>query len=278
MKIYDFDEKFHDYARTWMALHPGLKENQVEESYNEIMRSWLEAPATWLGGETPGRYFDRYDDPKDLMKLLEEYDKRGMDLPEPLYARIVAVGEPCVPRLTHFVRDRERSGGLRASALAMLRDIGSESSRELYIDLIAGARDDEFEAELTDMAGDALMAMKYDAGVVDALLARYDAATPNSKMTILDVCTNYASGDDRVLELCVKCLREDSENRALAAALLGQLGDPRAVEPLRAQLDSVDLNYFTYREIRFAIEELGEDAGPERDFSGDPDYEALRNL
>ena len=62
------------------------------------------------------------------------------------------------------------------------------------------------------------------------------------------------------------------------AALLGQLGDPRAVEPLRAQLDSADLNYFTYREIRFAIEELGEDAGPERDFSGDPDYEALRNL
>ena len=31
MKIYDFDEKFYDYARTWLALHPGLNEQQVEE-------------------------------------------------------------------------------------------------------------------------------------------------------------------------------------------------------------------------------------------------------
>ena len=30
MKIYDFDEKFYDYARTWVALHPGLTEQQIE--------------------------------------------------------------------------------------------------------------------------------------------------------------------------------------------------------------------------------------------------------
>ena len=68
MKIYDFDEKFAEYARRWISLHPGLKPDQVEESYNEIMRAWLNAPATWLGGATPGSYFERYDDPKDLMK------------------------------------------------------------------------------------------------------------------------------------------------------------------------------------------------------------------
>jgi len=25
MKIYDFDAKFFEYARTWMALHPGVR-------------------------------------------------------------------------------------------------------------------------------------------------------------------------------------------------------------------------------------------------------------
>ena len=72
MKIYDFDSKFFDYARTWMALHPGLKENEVEQKYNEMMLSWLNAPAQWLNGEKPGEYFNRYSDPKDLIKLMEE--------------------------------------------------------------------------------------------------------------------------------------------------------------------------------------------------------------
>ena len=54
MKIHDFDEKFYDYVRTWMALHPGLNERQIEESYNEMMTSWLNATATWLNGEKPG--------------------------------------------------------------------------------------------------------------------------------------------------------------------------------------------------------------------------------
>ena len=60
MKIYDFDAKFFEYAQTWMALHPGLTEKQAEESYNEIMLNFLNAPAKWLDGQKPGEYFQRY--------------------------------------------------------------------------------------------------------------------------------------------------------------------------------------------------------------------------
>ena len=38
------------------------------------------------------------------------------------------------------------------------------------------------------------------------------------------------------------------------------------------------LTYFDYIEIRNAIEELGGDAGEERTFYGDPDFEAMRNI
>ena len=89
MKIYDFDEKFFEYVRTWIALHPGMSEKQIEASYNEMMENWLNAPAKWLDGQTPATYFDRYSEPKDLMKLVEEYDKRDIGLPEPLFSRIV---------------------------------------------------------------------------------------------------------------------------------------------------------------------------------------------
>ena len=60
-------------------------------------------------------------------------------------------------------------------------------------------------------------------------------------------------------------------------AVLGEIGDPSAIGPLREMLESAELSYGAYLEIRNAIEMLGEDAGPERDFTGDPDYEALRN-
>ena len=39
-----------------------------------------------------------------------------------------------------------------------------------------------------------------------------------------------------------------------------------------------DLTYFDYLALRDAVESLGGDAGEERTFYGDPDYEALRNL
>jgi len=120
MKIYDFDAKFFDYARTWMAMHPGMTEKQVEESYNEIMLNWLNAPAKWLDGEKPGEYFLRYSEPRDLIKLLEEYNKRDIGLPEPLYSRVVSVGQPCVPGLMRIVSDVDRSESLRATALALL--------------------------------------------------------------------------------------------------------------------------------------------------------------
>ena len=33
----DFDAKFFEFARKWVAAHPGLTEQQVEDSYNRIM-------------------------------------------------------------------------------------------------------------------------------------------------------------------------------------------------------------------------------------------------
>lgn len=272
MKIYDFDEKFFDYVRTWMALHPGLKEAEIEERYNEMMRGWLSAPAQWLNGEKPGEYFNRYSDPKDLMKLLEEYLKRHIGLPEPLYRRIVERGEVCAPALVRMAEDPDRSEALRATALALLRDIDDGAPLDLYLDLVCRCKE---KNELSDMAADALSDRGDD--IVEALLSRYDAATEYGQLLILDICANHP-GDPRICELLLQKLRNRPEARALYAALLGKLGDPRAIEPMRALLNLTDLSYLDYIELRSAIEQLGGDAGEERTFNGDPDFEALRNL
>ena len=273
MKIYDFDEKFYDYARTWMAIHPGLSEKQVEEHYNEMMLGWLNAPAKWLNGEKPGEYFNRYSDPRDLMKLLEEYDKRDIGLPEPLYSRVVAVGEPCVESLTRLAANAERSETLRGTAMALLRDIGNGAGRELFIDLVCEC---EEPGELTDLAAD-ILNESGDASLVEPLLARYDGAPEAARALILDICSNFP-GDERIFNCLVEKLRNCPDERALYASLLGKLGDPRAIEALRPFLDAQDIGYLDYIEVRDAIEQLGGDVGEERAFYGDPDYEAMRGM
>ncbi len=272
MKIYDFDAKFFDYARTWMALHPGLKEDEVEQKYNEMMLSWLNAPAQWLGGEKPGEYFNRYTEPRDLIKLLEEYMKRDIGLPEPLYSRIVAMGDACAPYLVNIVRGAHNSDKLRGTALAMLGDMENALPRALCIDLICQS---ESEQDLGDLAADALK--QTDESVVDQLMDRYDGATGYGRMTILDVCSKYPV-NERAYAAMVKSLMTEHAMRGYYAGLLADYGDARALEPLMKAQQLVDLNYLDYIEVRNAIEALGGDPGEERTFNGDPAYEALRNM
>ena len=272
MKIYDFDEKFYDYARAWVAMRPGLTERQIEDSYNEMMINWLNAPATWLNGEKPGEYFNRYSEEKDLIKLLEEYDKRSIGLPEPLYSRIVAVGDTCVAALTRIAGDPDKKESLRGTAIALLRDIGTDAPRQLFIDMVASCKEPD---ELSNMAAEALAAGS--AEVVGPLLERYDAAPELAQSLILEICVNFP-GDERVFAHLTDKLRNRPEQRALYASYLGKLGDARAIEVMRPFLQAQDVGYLDYIELRNAIEQLGGDPGEERAFYGDPDFEAMRGM
>lgn len=272
MKIYDFDEKFFDYARTWIALHPGLSEKQIEDSYNEMMLSWLNAPAKWLDGATPGAYFERYSEPRDLMKLVEEYDRRDIGLPEPLYSRIVGLGDICAPALMRIASDWDKPESLRASAMGMLRDIGSAAPREMYIDLVSQSRE---QNELSEMASEILAAGGSE--VVSELLSRYESASDYAQTLILDICRHFP-GDVRIYDYCMDKLRNRPDQRALFASYIADLGDARAIDTLKQMMQLTDLSYLDYIELRNAVEALGGDAGEERTFYGDPDYEAMRNM
>lgn len=272
MRIIDFDGKFFEFARKWVAKHPGLTEQQIEDSYNRMMEEWIDAPADWLEGASPAHYFDRFEAPRDLMALMEGYFDAGINLPEPLYARIVALGEACAPLLREIAGDAARGEALRAEALGMLRDIGDRRADELLIGLVAGA---EAQNELSDLAADILSGR--DAAAAARLLDAYPDAPEYAQTLILDVCCNFP-GDARIYDYLIHRLRNQPEQRALNASLLAKLGDPRAVEPLKEMLNLFDLRYLDYIELRDAVEALGGDAGEDRSFYGDPDFEALRNL
>ena len=272
MKIIDFDARFFEFARKWVAAHPGLTEDQIESSYNSMMEEWINAPADWLDGASPAAYFDRYADASELIELMQGYFDRKINLPEPLYARIVALGGECAPLLRGIVADVDRSEDLRAEAMGMLRDIGDRGVDELLIAMVAGA---QAQDELSDLAADVLSGR--DAATAARLLDAYPDAPEHAQTLILDVCCNFP-GDARICDYLLHRLRNQPEQRALNASLLAKLGDQRALEPLKEMLNLYDLRYLDYIELRDAVEALGGDAGEDRSFYGDPDFEALRKL
>lgn len=272
MKIIDFDRKFFEYARGWIARHPGLTDEQVEDSYNEIMQAWISQPADWLDGARPDEYFERMGDADALIDLMEGYSAAGVNLPEPLYSRIVSLGKACAPRLRNIVSDGARPEALRAEAMGMLRDMGDAGLDPILVAMVCGARE---RSELSDLAADILS--QGDGASVPALLAAFDAAPEYAQDLMLDVLCNFP-GDGRIYDALMRRLRNRPDERALWASRLNKLGDPRAIEPMQRMLRLTDLRYLDYIELRDAVEALGGDAGEERAFYGDPDFEALRNL
>lgn len=271
MNIIDFDAKFFEFARKWVLAHPGLTEQQIEDSYNRMMEEWISQPAEWLQGATPANYFDRFSDPAELVALMEGYSAKNINLPEPLYTRIVECCE-CAERLLGILEDEGRAESLRAEAMGMLRDMDYAGSDAVLMGLVCSA---DAQNELADMAAD-ILASK-GAAVVPGLLDAYPGAPEYAQTLIMDICCNYP-GDERIYNYLIHRLHNMPEQRALNASCLAKLGDVRAIEPLKEMLNLFDLRYLDYIEMRDAVEELGGDAGEDRSFYGDPDFEALRNL
>ena len=272
MKIIDFDAKFFAFAQEWVAAHPGLTETQVEDSYNRMMEEWINCPADWLDGAAPADYFRRYSDPKELIELFVGYHASGVTLPEPLYSRIVEMGDACAPELAAILADEARDEALRAEAMGMLRDMGSCAADKLLMALVCEA---EEQNELSELAAEVLAGR--DAETAARLLDRYPGAPEYAQTLILDISCNFP-GDPRICDYLLYRLRNQPEQRALWASCLGKLGDERALEPMREMLKLSDLRYMDYIELRDAVEALGGDPGEERTFYGDPDFEALRLL
>ena len=271
-KVIDFDRKFMDYADGWLALHPNLTPRQAEQSYNQIMTDWLNAPAKWLGGATPGEYFNKFTDPDELVAMVRQYDLSDVGLPEPLYRRIVALGEASVPALMGAIRSKKNKQTFKETLMGMLLDIDSDTCVPLCVELVT--KQDE-PNELMEMSAEILN--RKGAGVVGELLDAYEAAAPFAKLMILEICCKFP-GDERILTYCVQQLETNHDYLALIASFLNDLGDARAIEPLRKVMSLSEVGYLDYIELKNAIESLGGEVGDERTFDGDPDYEAMKYM
>ncbi len=269
----DFDGHFADYTSAWMEQHRGEYRNYdaMEADLPRVYRAFLNTPADWLDGVTPGAYFTQYEDPKDLVDWLRAYCEAGVSVPELLLEQIESVGKPCEKRLVALLKDEEAGSDAKMTAMGLLRNLDSTQPKMLYISwqLNRAAED-----ELADSAIDSLAEM--GPSVVQPMAEALGKANRDGQAALLDVLVRYP-GDERVYQTAMKLFREHPEGRALYAGYLARLGDERALPELEKAARDPETGYVAFIELRAAIERLGGIA-PDRDFTGDPDYEILSGM
>ena len=271
MKPIDFDAHFTDALNEWIEKNSAkrMRPEEMEDAAPEFYLQWLDTPADWLEGVTPNAYFDRCTDAAELTKLLTEYIREEVSVPDPLLNRLEELGEE--EPLLKLVRNGEAPAEARMYAMDLLRQMESTAP---MVDYIRWQVEREQEEELLDNALESLRVMG-DAVFRPAKVA-FLAADDAGREALLDVLAD-APGDDDVLNFALKQFRDCKDKRALYAGYLGKIGDDRALEPLMDAAEGDDISYIDFIEVRSAIERLGGEA-PVRDFANDPTYAAVKRL
>ena len=275
MKCINFDRAFERYMAEWiMENSEKYKDDMdvIEDMMPDVYLEFLKKPADFLDGVAPQDYFEQFDNADMLVKWLCDYIAQGVPVPDLLLERVTALGNPAEKSLLALVARDDLPEETQMTAISLLREMESKAPMQRYIDYIASL---EEPSDKGDLCTEALMSM--GESVVEPILATLSGAGQTGRDIFADVLSNYP-GDERIYELMIERFVTRDERRALFASYLAKLGDERAIPMLKEAAQSPDINYLDYVEVVNAIEALGGERPPEREFSGDPYYESLRQV
>ena len=199
MKCINFDERFADFTAKWMKEHRGEYKtyDEMEDDLPRVYTEFLNTPAKWLDGVTPGAYFTQFEDAKDLVDWMVQYCQKDIPVPDMLMEQIQAVGRPCEKRLLTLLRDESDDipEEARMTAIGLLRDMGSTLPKMLYIQWQMNR---EMKDDLVDNALDSLRDMGKEA--LQPMLENLNKANEAGQEALLDVLANFP-GHENVYQL-----------------------------------------------------------------------------
>ena len=275
MKCINFDRAFERYMAEWMKENSEKYKDDmdvIEDMMPDVYLEFLKKPADFLDGVAPQDYFEQFDNADMLVNWLCDYIAQGVAVPDLLLERVTALGDPAEKSLLALIARDDLPEETQMTAISLLREMESKAPMQRYIDFIASL---EEPSDKGDLCAEALMSM--GESVVEPILATLSGAGQTGRDIFADVLSNYP-GDERIYELMIERFVTRDERRALFASYLAKLGDERAIPMLKEAAQSPDTNYLDYVEVVNAIEALGGERPPEREFSGDPYYESLKQV
>jgi len=275
MNCINFDKQFELYTRKWMEKNAEKYNNNmdiIEAMMPEIYMEFLSMPAAWLGGESPEAYFEQYDDAAMLIAWMCAYYEQGIPVPDLLLERITALGDQAEAYLLKLPFGENVPHEAALTAISLLGEMESTAPMQAYIDFIASLEDPD---EKGDMCAEALLSMGSD--VIRPILSALSSAKDTARDIFADILSNYP-GKEQIFELLMERFEHCEDRHALFASYLAKFGDDRALPVLMAAALDDRTNYLDYVEIVSAIDALGGERPPERDFNGDPYYESLKRI
>lgn len=269
MQIIDFDARFTEVLNDWIEKNRSRfrKPDDMEDEVPDVYLRWLNTPADWLDGATPGEYFDQFSDSAELCETLKQYIAEGVPVPDPLLDRLADLADEQV--LLNLAKDKAAPCEARMAAIELLRQI--ESTLPM-VEFIRWQVERDDEDDILDNALESLRQM--GEGVRKPAKIAFNAADQEGKEALLDVLADY-TGDEDVFQFALAQFLNQKDKRALYAGYLAKLDDDRALEHLLDVAEGDDVSYTDFIEIRSAIERLGSEA-PVKDWSHDPTYRAFR--
>ena len=267
----EFDRLYEKYLRENLNVGDNTPEEEIEELETQMYEDWLRTPAEELDGKCPEEYFLE-EDAGDLIGHLMEYAQTEGNPPEPLLDAIAQKREACIPILMEGL-----GAGLEAKKtlriIEMLKELQAEEALEEYLEMVC---DPQTEEDCAEAATQALCEMGEKSAQRALLRLRYtdDEATQDR---LADIVTSIPRLEGAFEEIAL--LFQDREDaRPFYAKCLAKIGDDRAVEMLEAYMKDPQTGYFEYMALKEAAEELGALCEIDREFSGDRDYESLREF
>ena len=271
----DIDSLFEKALRSWMEEHAdeiGSDLDRAEEAIPEVYERFIAEPCEALGWKSPLAYFEEETDADSLVGWMNEYFDLGIPIPDLLTERIVDLGKPAETALLALFRDPGTARELRMICISMLRELESALPMQEYADLAAHTQEND---ELAEAAAESLAYMGGEA--VECVLTTLETATEAGKDLLCGILAG-APYDERITAFLRERFCRHPENRALYASYLAKYGDEGALPMLEQAAEEPDINYLDFIELSNAIEQLGGERPPMREFSGDPYYESLKDL
>ncbi len=271
--LIDFEEKFGNYLSEYIRENK-IGEEEIGDIIEDLYFDWMDAPKDWLGGKTPGSYFDGLDSAQ-LIETLGKYIFSEIPIPGSLLNSIEDNGEEAYPFLVSLMKnyEGEKSDKLKSVIVQLIEEMDMDHPYDYYIESVS------VSTEEADFPESCVQALKETGDMFkEKIIIAYEhAGSEYSSDCFLDILSDLPY-DERTYNFALEKLLYSDKKKAFYASCLGKLGNEKALPYLEEALKDEAIAYYEYVAIKNAFEELGGEITIERDFTGDKDYESLKNL
>ena len=260
MKLIDFDGMFDEKLSVFMEEN---KNKYTEKQWEDIIpKLYKKFGDTYVAKIkcTPKEYYAKMTD-AELTQTLCAHIQADVPAPEFLCAEIETRGE--VETLLPMLREENT-----ASVSYAINLIGDDARAydEYFAILTENRADEDVRSDVTDIFRLHADEMK------ELALATYEKGVATEYM--LEILSRVKARDERVFNTLLAKF-QDAKNTSVYAGYLAAYGDERALPFLLKRIESREIGFVEFQELKYAIEGLGGEYTEPRDFSDDKDYLAV---